>query len=140
GTIVLFSISNFKLDYYLLPAMPAAALIIGRMVIRSERRVKVVLVLCIAIAAIVLTLQITVKRRYAQFLPVPQLVSSVPAGRVWFTSSGATDWANAIAFNLPPPHTVQRLIDSDDTKLAELLKMNSNAVVLVREHEYQSLA
>src|SRR5205814_7627598 len=31
GTIVLFSISNFKLDYYLLPAMPAAALIIGRM-------------------------------------------------------------------------------------------------------------
>src|SRR2546430_643507 len=139
GTIVLFSISNFKLDYYLLPAMPAAALIFGRMVIRSERRVKVVLVLCIAIAAIVLTLQITLKRRYAQFLPVPQLVSSVPAGRVWFTSSGATDWANDIAFNLPPPHTVQRLIDSDDAKLAEVLKMNSNAVVLVREHEYQSL-
>lgn len=28
-TILLFSMSNFKLDYYLLPAMPAAALIIG---------------------------------------------------------------------------------------------------------------
>ncbi|MEP6913378.1 MAG: hypothetical protein ABI923_11520, partial [bacterium] len=31
-TIALFSISSFKLDYYLLPAMPAAALLVGRLV------------------------------------------------------------------------------------------------------------
>lgn len=31
-TIALFSISSFKLDYYLLPAMPAAALLIGGLV------------------------------------------------------------------------------------------------------------
>jgi len=31
-TIVLFSISSFKLDYYLLPAMPAAALLVGGVV------------------------------------------------------------------------------------------------------------
>lgn len=31
-TIALFTISSFKLDYYLLPAMPAAALLVGRLV------------------------------------------------------------------------------------------------------------
>ena len=138
--VVLFSISNFKLDYYLLPAMPAAALIVGRMIIRNERQVKAALALCVAIAAIIFTLQMTAGRRFVRFLPVSQLVSSVPAGRAWFTSSGATDWANDIAFNLPPPHTVERLLVSDDAKLAEILKTNPDAVVLVREHEYQSLA
>jgi 4-amino-4-deoxy-L-arabinose transferase-like glycosyltransferase len=33
--LVFFSLSNFKLDYYLLPSMPAAALIIGRYVWRA---------------------------------------------------------------------------------------------------------
>ena len=36
STLVLFSLSSFKLDYYLLPAMPAAALIVGGMVANSE--------------------------------------------------------------------------------------------------------
>jgi 4-amino-4-deoxy-L-arabinose transferase-like glycosyltransferase len=139
-TIALFSISNFKLDYYLLPAMPAAALIVGRLVTRSERRIKVALITCAAIGAMVFTLQMTVGRRFARFLPVPQLVAGVPADRAWFTSAATTDWANDIAFNLPPPHTVERLIDSDDAELSEVLRMNRNAVALVREREYQSLA
>ena len=138
-TVILFSISSFKLDYYLLPAMPAAALIVGAMLIESERRAKVALVLCVAIAAMLLTLQMTVGRRFAHSLPVPQLVSSVPAGRAWFTSAGASDWANDVAFNLPAPHQVERLIDSDDAKLSEILKMDRNAVALIREREYQSL-
>ncbi|HMH42815.1 MAG TPA: glycosyltransferase family 39 protein [Pyrinomonadaceae bacterium] len=139
-TVLLFSISNFKLDYYLLPAMPAAALIVGRMVMKSERRVKIVLVLCVAIAVMILTLQMTVGRRFAQFLPVSQLVAGVPADRVWFTSAATTDWANDVAFNLPPPHRVERLIDSDDARLSEVLKTNANSVALIREREYQSLA
>ncbi|HEX7720813.1 MAG TPA: glycosyltransferase family 39 protein [Pyrinomonadaceae bacterium] len=139
-TIVLFSISNFKLDYYLLPAMPAAALIVGRMVVRSERRIKVALITCAAIAVMVFALQMTLGRRFARFLPVPQLVASVPASRVWFTSAATSDWANDIAINLPPPHTVERLIDSDDAKLSEILKINRNAVALIREREYRSLA
>ena len=139
-TIVLFSISNFKLDYYLLPAMPAATLITARMFVTNTRRLfRLVPIGCLAIAAIVLILQMTVGRRFARFLPVAQLVSSVPASRAWFVSAGASDWANDIAFNLPPPHTVDRLIDSDDAKLAEILKIHPNAVVLVREREYQSL-
>lgn len=139
-TIVLFSISNFKLDYYLLPAMPAAALIVGRMVNRSERRIKIALIACAAIAAMVFTLQTTLGRRFARFLPAPKLVSSVPANRAWFTSAATTDWANDIAFNLPPPHAVERLIDSDDAKLFEILKTNPDAVALIREREYESLA
>jgi 4-amino-4-deoxy-L-arabinose transferase-like glycosyltransferase len=35
-TLVLFSISSFKLDYYLLPAMPAAALIIAPVLANAE--------------------------------------------------------------------------------------------------------
>jgi len=123
-----------------LPAMPAAALIVGRMVMRSERRIKVALITCAAIAAMVFALQMTLGRRFARFLPAPQLVASVPAGRVWFTSAATSDWANDIAFNLPPPHTVERLSDSDNAKLSEIFKMNRNAVALIREREYQSLA
>lgn len=36
-TVLLFTLSSFKRDYYLLPAMPAAALILGRIVGNSER-------------------------------------------------------------------------------------------------------
>jgi Dolichyl-phosphate-mannose-protein mannosyltransferase len=52
-TIVLFSLSSFKLDYYLLPAMPAATLIIAPVIAKAEelpnlarRLVKAVLILC----------------------------------------------------------------------------------------------
>src|ERR1700730_9467872 len=36
-TILLFSLSSFKLDYYLLPAMPAAALIIAPVIANAEK-------------------------------------------------------------------------------------------------------
>ena len=32
------------------------------------------------------------------------------------------------------------MIESDDAKLADFLKLNPNAVVLIREREYKSLA
>jgi 4-amino-4-deoxy-L-arabinose transferase-like glycosyltransferase len=53
GAILLFSLSNFKLDYYLLPAMPATALIIAPLIANAEKlsrvarqTVKALLVLC----------------------------------------------------------------------------------------------
>jgi 4-amino-4-deoxy-L-arabinose transferase-like glycosyltransferase len=52
-TIVLFSLSSFKLDYYLLPAMPATALIIAPVIANAEdlprfmrRIVQAFLILC----------------------------------------------------------------------------------------------
>lgn len=36
-TVILFSLASFKRDYYLLPAMPAAALIIGPVIANAER-------------------------------------------------------------------------------------------------------
>jgi 4-amino-4-deoxy-L-arabinose transferase-like glycosyltransferase len=36
-TVILFSLASFKRDYYLLPAMPAAALIIGPLIANAER-------------------------------------------------------------------------------------------------------
>lgn len=35
--LLFFSFSNYKLDYYLLPAMPAAAIIVGRWAARAQR-------------------------------------------------------------------------------------------------------
>jgi 4-amino-4-deoxy-L-arabinose transferase-like glycosyltransferase len=37
STLLLFSLSSFKLDYYLLPAMPAAALIIAPVIVEAEK-------------------------------------------------------------------------------------------------------
>src|SRR5258706_11424318 len=37
STLLLFSLSSFKLDYYLLPAMPAAALIIAPVIVAGEK-------------------------------------------------------------------------------------------------------
>jgi len=51
-TIVLFSLSSFKLDYYLLPAMPAAALIIAPVIAKVEDLPNFARRLVIAILAI----------------------------------------------------------------------------------------
>jgi 4-amino-4-deoxy-L-arabinose transferase-like glycosyltransferase len=65
GAIVLFSVSNFKLDYYLLPAMPAAALIIAQVIAKTEelprlarRLVEALLILCALMIVIVASLAI----------------------------------------------------------------------------------
>jgi 4-amino-4-deoxy-L-arabinose transferase-like glycosyltransferase len=141
-TIVLFSISNFKLDYYLLPAMPAAALIAGETLSSSERETfwKPILVAGAVIGITIFTLQLSAGQRFNRFLPAPRLVASVPAGRTWLISSGAKEWANDIAFNLPPPHEVDPSHGSDETVLSEILNSDRNAVALVREQEYGRLA
>jgi 4-amino-4-deoxy-L-arabinose transferase-like glycosyltransferase len=202
-TIVLFSLSSFKLDYYLLPAMPAAALIIGLMIANAEkltlfarRTLEVFLLLCsiviliVAIlslkAATVLSVQTSFRflpigvavigsilifvyltRRqtwaaamivaaticltmlsmdaallpaFARYLPATQLVLSTPPDRVWYTSWAASDWANCVAFNLPPPHRVDRLTgDATNEKLQTLLKNDPRAVALIWQREYAGL-
>jgi 4-amino-4-deoxy-L-arabinose transferase-like glycosyltransferase len=67
GTTVLFSLSSFKLDYYLLPAMPAAALIIGPMIANAEglphfgrRLLEGLLILCSVMILIVASLSLKV--------------------------------------------------------------------------------
>jgi 4-amino-4-deoxy-L-arabinose transferase-like glycosyltransferase len=141
-TIVLFSISNFKLDYYLLPAMPAAALIAGETFGSPEHQTffKPILVACAIIGVTIFTLQISAGQRFNRFLPATQLVASVPAARTWLISSGAREWANDIAFNLPPPHEVDRNRGLDEIALSEILNSDGNAVALVREQEYGRLA
>jgi 4-amino-4-deoxy-L-arabinose transferase-like glycosyltransferase len=68
-TIFLFSLSSFKLDYYLLPALPAAALITAPVIANAERLPGVVrrivagfLVLCsvVIVAAAILSLKAAV--------------------------------------------------------------------------------
>jgi 4-amino-4-deoxy-L-arabinose transferase-like glycosyltransferase len=203
GTIVLFSLSSFKLDYYLLPAMPAAALMIGPVIANAEklprfarRTIEAFLILCsvailliallslkaalvlsaftslrflpVAVAlvglgvivvyivrsktwqgawvltatmwATLLTMQVALLPAFARYLPATQLAASVPVGRTVYTSWGASDWANCLAFNLPPPHKVERLIaDSHNERLVLGLKGESKSVAVVRESEYSSL-
>lgn len=202
SALLLFSTSSFKLDYYLLPIMPAAALIVAPVlshatdISHTVRRLikfffaltgvavlsvslvslraaevlgvhgslrllplvaaaigigaigycivrcstfRTALVLCGWIATTVLCLELTLLPGFIRFLPTKDLVSAVPAKRVWFTSPAAGDWANDLAFNLAPGSTVGRLI-GDDAKLLPALRDEASAVVLIREREYAKLA
>jgi 4-amino-4-deoxy-L-arabinose transferase-like glycosyltransferase len=202
-TILLFSLSSFKLDYYLLPAMPAAALIIGPLMANVEelphfgrRLVEAILILCsvmvVAVAAlslkaaavlsivtplrflpvglalagcvvlivylmrrktwqmtlvlsatmgaVFLTMQWILLPAFVLYLPSTRLAIAVPAGSSLYTSRGASDWADSIAFNLPAPHKVERLTgNSENGGLAAALKADSKSVALIRESEYPSL-
>jgi len=203
-TVILFSLASFKRDYYLLPAMPAAALIIGPLLANAEslpkfaRRIVAgflvilgVVLLAIALltlraAAVLLSVQSSlrflppvialvglllvftwIRRRktwqaslilavtiwvtmmsmqlillpaFLRYQPTPQLAASIPAGRVVYTSRAADEWASGVAFNLPAPHAVERLIgDIDDQKLLDVLKTDPRVVAIIWEREYASL-
>jgi 4-amino-4-deoxy-L-arabinose transferase-like glycosyltransferase len=204
STMLLFSLSSFKLDYYLLPAMPAAALIVGPVVANTERlprfiratlaaflvlsavltvlvalfmlnaadllsvkgpvrflpvfmavlglviiavgiarrrRSQAALVLAATIWATVLGLQVALFPAFRRFLPATQLASSVPAGSTVFTSAAASDWANCVAYNLPPPHHVERLVgDGNNERLRSVLKSDAKSVAVILEREYAALA
>ena len=203
STILLFSLSSFKLDYYLLPAMPASALILAPMIANTEalgvlaRRVlqsffvlcsglvifvaivsikaagllnvgavvrflplcvasagaivmgvyffkrklwAASIVLCAAIGATTLSMHVALLPAFSRYLPTAHLASTVPANRVWHTSWTASDWANDLAFNLPPPHRVERLIgDSNNERLLDVLKNDQRAVAVIWEREFANL-
>src|SRR6266567_1166765 len=200
----LFSLSSFKLDYYLLPAMPAAALIIGPIVAGADehsrlarRMIQTFVVLCslvvvviaflvlkaavilsnqsffrfmplviavggaavislhlkrrklwraamiliVVMWATILTTQLALLPAFTRYLPATQLAARVPSDRIWYTSWAASDWANCIAFNLAPPHHVERLVgDAGNERLVAALKNDSRAVVVIWEREYAELA
>jgi 4-amino-4-deoxy-L-arabinose transferase-like glycosyltransferase len=202
-TIILFSLSSFKLDYYLLPAMPASALIVAPLMGRAEEVPRLgrffiegFLVLCsFAIVLITLlslraatvlsistplrllplvvavlglgTIVIALWRRkvwqstfvlmvvmwvtfvtmqwiflpaFVGYLPATRLAAAVPAGSTIFTSAAANDWANCIAFNVPAPHQVERLIgDNEDAGLLAALRSDSKSAAIIRESEYATL-
>ncbi len=201
SAMLLFSVSSFKLDYYLLPVMPAAALIIAPLIAERVdatipmRLVKLFLFLsaitvlviallslkvaqdfsihgplrfaplivatvgfvaivycairhttfisaiglCVLIAAMMLSLEQTFLPAFTRYLPAKQLVSEIPADRVWFSSRAASDWANDLAFNLASGRSVERLTTEDETRLFQILT-NPGAIVLIREREYANLA
>jgi 4-amino-4-deoxy-L-arabinose transferase-like glycosyltransferase len=203
GTLLLFSISSFKLDYYLLPAMPAGALIIAPVIARSHGlprlvrvSVKTFFILCAAAIVIVALLSlkaagalsvstpfrflpivfaliglgviiIFVARRkpwqtmfvltatmwfvfvsmqlvwstaFAAYLPATRIAASVPEGSDVYTSWAASDWANGIAFSIPPPHRVERLVGDDgNQKLIATLSSAPKSVAVIRESEYANL-
>lgn len=202
--IFLFSLSRFKLDYYLLPSMPAAALIIGPVIANAEklprfiramlaaflvlcaaaivavallslkaagvlsvqssvrflpgatavvglvvivvyiarrRTCQAVLILTTTIWATILAIQLALLPAFVRYLPATQLASSVPAGSILFTSWAASDWANCLAYNLPPPHRVERFIgDANNERLLAALKGDTKSVAIIREREYEGLA
>jgi 4-amino-4-deoxy-L-arabinose transferase-like glycosyltransferase len=197
--IALFSLSSFKLDYYLLPAMPASALIIGPVLANVEglprygrRVVEALLIVCALMILIVaslslkaavvlsvvtplrflpvvvaltglgvvlvlivrrmtlqasfviaatiwltfLTMQWALSPAFVSYLPAPRLAAGVPTGSTLYTSQAITDWANCIAFNLPAPHKVERMIgDTGNERLLATLKTDSESVAVIRESE-----
>ena len=202
--IFLFSLSSFKLDYYLLPAMPAAGLIIAPLIANAEKLprfargiIEVFMVLCsvlVVVAAVlslkaavllsvqgpvrflpgatalvglglivfylarrqtcqaaliltvtmwttILTMQLALLPAVVRALPAAPLAASVPAGSTLYTSSAASDWANCLAFELPPPHRVERFTgEVNNEKLLAALKSDTKSVAIIREREYESLA
>lgn len=201
AALVVFSLSSFKLDYYLLPIMPAVALIVApairhatdssesvRRLIKLffastamavvvvsliSLRVAAVLgtnnslrllpllfaavgsgavgyclvrrsafataiVLCVCIAATMLSFELALLPAFTRFLPAKELISAVPGNRVWFTSPAAGDWANDLEFNLPPGSKVGRI--EAEAQLLQTLRNEESAVILIREREYAKLA
>jgi hypothetical protein len=203
GTIVLFSLSSFKLDYYLLPAMPATALIIAPVIANAAalpafmHRVVNSLLILVALGivliaslslkaaallsvlsplrflpaavsvvglgvvigclvrrkswqaalaltatswATILSMQLVLLPAFVRYLPAAQLAASTLAGKVVYTSWAANDWANCVAFNLPQPHRVERLIgDANNQRLQLVLRNESNSIAIIRESEYANL-
>jgi 4-amino-4-deoxy-L-arabinose transferase-like glycosyltransferase len=208
-TVLLFSLASFKRDYYLLPAMPAAALIVGPLLANTERLSKFArralaafLVLCsvvivavalislkaaagfsvqislrflplvvsligmgalvvylwrkrvwqaamalsITIWATMFTMQMILVPAFAHFLPATYLVSRVPNGSVLYTSRAANDWANSLAFNLPPPHVVERIMGDlndpirNDQDLLAALGSDPRALAVIWDREYAGLS
>jgi 4-amino-4-deoxy-L-arabinose transferase-like glycosyltransferase len=202
--LVFFSFSHFKLDYYLLPAMPAAALLTGAMGARAATlplwaRVYIygftllfALVLIGAsfasmrIAAVLLpdtgfgwlmlagSAGASLFMLYALYKGWPRRALWALIFSIWFlllvyewmfvpalsrfqaferfaasitstnarafTSRAGSDWANTLAFHLPPDRKVTRLAaDRDDAQLKEVLEQEPQAVVLLEEKEYERL-
>lgn len=207
--ILLFSLSSFKLDYYLLPSMPAAALIIGPVIANAEklprfirailaaflvlcsvvivlvallslkagdvlsvqgpvrflpaatavlglvviaiyiarrRTCEAVLILTATIWATILTIQLALLPAFVGYLPATQLAAAVPADRIVYTSYAASDWANSLAFNLPPPHMVERISGDlnneklNNDNLLAVLNNDPRAVAVIWGREYEGLA
>lgn len=213
-TIVLFSLASFKRDYYLLPAMPAAALIVGQVLARhaelsgraelsglAQRVIQAFLVLCSAVVlaasllslkvatvlsaqtalrwlppfiavlgfvavviclsrrkswvaaivllasfwATILSLQWILLPAFVRYLPATKLAAAVPADRTVYTSYAASDWANSLAFNLPPPHKVERVSGAlnnqqlNNDNLLSVLKNDPRAIAVVWGREYDGL-
>jgi 4-amino-4-deoxy-L-arabinose transferase-like glycosyltransferase len=120
-TVVLFSLASFKRDYYLLPAMPAAALIIGPLIANAERLPKFArrivagfLVICgvVLIAIALLTLRAAVilsVQSPLRFLPALMALvglvlvfSWVRRRKTWQASLmlAATIWATMMSMQL----------------------------------------
>lgn len=202
-TVILFSLASFKRDYYLLPAMPAAALIIGPLIanieslpkfarrivagflvicgvgllagallslraaallsvqtlfrflppvialvglvlvftwIRRRKTWQASLILAATIWATILSLQLILLPAFVRYQPTAQLAAGIPAGRVVYTSRAADEWASSLAFNLPPPYSVERLSgDVDDQELLDILVRDPRAVAVIWEREYARL-
>jgi hypothetical protein len=87
-----------------------------------------------------LTMQLALLPAFMSYLPAPRLAAGVPAGSTVYASQAVTDWANCIAFNLPAPHKVERMIgDAGNERLLATLQIDSESVAVIRESEYASL-
>lgn len=202
--LVFFSFSHFKLDYYLLPAMPAGALIIGKLLARAGELplwARLYIYAFLILFALLIFSGALISIRFAQQLnlnpglgwllailslsallfilyslrkgsarralwsfifsiwllllwhegvlapalsryqPVESFAASIqPMGAHIYTSPAASDWANTLAFHLPPGQTVTRMAaDAGDAKLEEILQHEPRTIVLIKEEEYERL-
>lgn len=93
--VALFSVASFKRDYYLLPAMPAAALIIGTLLARAEslpifgrRILGAFLIASSAVLAIVAVLSL----RAAAVLSAPTSVRYLPLASAMLGATAVVIW------------------------------------------------
>lgn len=97
--------------------------------------------LVFSIWSLLLLHELTMAPALSRYNPVERLAASVPqaAPRV-YTSYAASDWANTLTFHLPQGTRVTRLFkDKDGAELQELLRHDGEAVVLLKEWEYERL-
>lgn len=130
-----------SLGWLLLASTVCAFLFMLYSIYRGWAR-RAVWALAFSVWALLLIYGLTLAPALARYNPVERLAASVPAGggaRV-YTSYAASGWANTLAFHLPHGMRVTRLInDRDGSELQELLKRDREAVVLLKEADYERL-
>lgn len=97
--------------------------------------------LVFSIWLVLLLYEWTLTPALSRYQPIERFSASIPAqeARI-YTSPAASDWANTLAFHLPSGTIITRIAsDADDSRLKDVLRHEPNAVVLLKDEEFERL-
>lgn len=129
-----------SMGWLLLSATVGSALFILYSLYRGAAR-RAAWALVFSTWSLLLLYGLTLAPALSSYNPLEKLAASIPlSGAPVYTSYAASDWANALTFHLPQGTRITRLIkDKEGSELEALLRRDSEAIVLLKEAEYERL-